>query len=109
MDNRVYFFRDVKDIEELKQKTSTAIANGERPQKYFVRATVELSIEAFDDFTEHFIKTHNFITPHRAYLDMNTKYEYICLCATAGNRNYDILINTSGHSYARTVALKMKI
>ena len=108
MTNKAYFFRDVKNIEELENETVNAVKNLDRAQKYHIIKNIKLNSDEFNDFVNNFIKTYDFVTPHRIHLDMNSNYEYVCLCVTTNDKPFDILVNTSGYSYARTVAIKKK-
>jgi len=108
MTNKAYFFRDVKNIQELENETNNAIINSARAQKYNILKNVELSSDEFKKFASNFIKTYDFVTPYRVHLDMNSNYEYVCLCVTTNDNPFDILVNTTGYSYARTVAIKKK-
>lgn len=105
MINRAYFFRDVSGLPELKEKTDKARQESLRSPKYNIREKVVLQNGDFETFTENFKRTYDFITPHRVFLDMNTNYEYVCLAVSSMQSDYEILVNTSGYSYARNVAI----
>lgn len=105
MINKAYFFRDVKSLTELKDKTEHSMQNNDRSAKYCIRESVVLSNEEFAKFASDFIKTYDFITPHRVYLDMNKEYEYVCLAVSSPYSDFKVLVNTSGYSYARNVAI----
>lgn len=105
MMNKAYFFRDVKSLTELKVKTQQAMQDNGRSPKYCVKANVVLSDDEFEKFTNNFIRTYDFITPQRVYLDMNKNFEYVCIAVSSLQSNFEVLVNTSGYSYARNVAI----
>lgn len=105
MMNRAYFFRHIVNLQELRTETQKSLANKERTSKFCIRESVILRDEEFEHFSEHFMKTHDFITPHRAFLDVNESCEYVCISVSSLSADFEVLVNTSGYSYARNVAI----
>jgi len=105
---RAHFFRNVKNLTELKLKTHKSLLENEHDSKFCVKESVLLLNEEFEHFTENFMKTHDFVTAHRAFLGVNELYEYVCLSITSSNADTIVLVNTSGYSYARNVAIVYK-
>lgn len=106
MGNKAYFFREVKDITELLEKTKNAVDKNILPQKYTSIATIDLDKQDFEQFSQKFIQTFEFLTPYRERLTMNTDAQYVCVTVRSENTKYEILVNASGYSYARIVAIK---
>jgi len=100
-----YFFRNVNSIDELKEKTASAMAEKKRLQKYRVLEKICLNEEEYVNFQNSFIKTYAFINNITFKLTMNSSAEYLCALVLASGFKYGILVNSSGHSYARTVAI----
>jgi hypothetical protein len=110
MKNIAYFFRDLKQVDLLYSSTIRAIADGDRPQKYEVIASVSLSSEKFDEFRFNFKKTHEYLTPHRVHADgLNEECEFKVVrvyCSNPGH-GFPILVQCSGYSYARLTAVEI--
>ena len=50
--------------------------------------------------------TFGFLTSYREKLTMNIDAQYICVTVSSENAKYEVLVNASGYSYARIVAIK---
>lgn len=105
MKGMAYFFRNVNSIDELKKKTSIAMADKARMQKYRVLEKVCLSEKEYLAFQKSFIKTHTFLNNITYKLTMSSNAEYLCVLVLANEFEYGILVNSSGYSYARTIAI----
>ena len=105
MNREAYFFRDVIDLEELKQKTQNAFESNCRKQRYTVLKHHIMEHEEFLAFCQYFKVTLKFINEISHKLTMSENCEYICLSLTSNESEYEILVNSSGYSYARIVAI----
>lgn len=105
MDDRAYFFRDVIDFNDLETKTIKAFNNNKVKQRFNVVEKILLTENEFKDFISSFRKTRYFIKQYSTKLTMNNEAEYSCLLMMCDKYNYGILINSSGYSYARLVAI----
>lgn len=108
MSKKAYFFKKVKNIRELEEKTKRALVNKEKAQKYVVIETCSLSDFDFFKFTHSLDESHCFIKNISHKLTMNADAEYLCISVTSNNSDLEILVNSSGYSYARLVALVLK-
>jgi len=107
MNNKAYFFRDVKNVDELKHHTAEAFNEEHRPQKFHVIAEVGMTPKEFDIFRTNFMVTFDFLKPYRVHADgLTTKGEYnvVKIVCQDKERGVPILVHCSGYSYARQVA-----
>ena len=109
MVGKAHFFQKPNTLSELAKATSKAEEQNARKAAFCVRAEIILTEEDFSNFIESFKRTYEFITPHRVFLYTNNLYQYICLAVTSLNSDFYILVNTSGYSFARNVALFKKV
>jgi hypothetical protein len=109
MINKAHFFRDVKNLESLVEMTHKAVDSEERNSRFYIQDKINLTDDKFKTFTENFNKTYDFISPYRMILDMSKDYEYICISVSSGESNIEVLVNTSGYSYARNTAVINKV
>ena len=105
MTGMAYFFRNVKDIDELNHKTINAKTNNDKLQKYRIIKKVILTEDDFIKFQKSFLETKSFIKEITYQLTMNNNAEYLCILVVSKNSDYGFLINSSGYSYARTLAI----
>lgn len=105
MNNYAYFFRNLNDVVELNERTMLALREGHRQSKYSIIERVKLTNEEFTSFTKNFRTTQNFIIPFRYRLDINPNYEYGCIAIGSDNSDFEVLVCSWGHSYARTIAV----
>jgi len=108
MMEKAYFFWDVVNIQELQEKTYESLKKGKRNSKFCILESINLPSEEFYNFTRNFMKEYRFITPYRDLLHMNKFYEYVCLSVTSSESDVLILVNSSGYSNARNVAVISK-
>lgn len=108
MIRKAYFFKNVKNIEELERKTNLAIDNNDKAQNYVVLERHIIENSKFINFCQSFAFTNRNINNITHKLTMNDKYEYICISLTSEESDFEILINSSGYSYARIVAIIKK-
>lgn len=105
MKKGAYFFRNIQNYEELIEKTKIATNNKAKQQKFDVIEKIILTNEEFIDFQNSFNKTKDFIKRYTSKLVMNNKAEYLCLLVVSKNYKYGFLVNSSGYSYARMIAI----
>lgn len=105
MTGMAYFFRNVKNIEELKKKTLIAKVEIAQMQKYKILEKVCMERKDYLIFQESFAKTYTFIKNVTYKLTMNSYAEYLCILVVSKESSYGILVSSSGYSYARTVAM----
>lgn len=100
-----YFFRNVNNIDELNKKTFIAKIENDRMQKFRIVGRVSMKEKDFIEFQKSFINTYSFIKDITYKLTMNSNAEYLCILVVSKKFNYGLLVNSSGYSYARTVAI----
>lgn len=108
MIREAYFFRGVINLEELKQKTQLAVKNKSRKQRYEVLKHHVMNHKEFLGFCEYFKVTLKSINEISHELTINENGAYNCLSLTSIESEYEILVNSSGYSYARIVAMIRK-
>ena len=106
--NEAYFFKNINNVEELIAKTQYATINQFKKQKYIILQNRILSHGEFSGFCQSFRSTMKCIRDISYKLTMTDKYEYICVSITSDESDFSILVNSSGYSYARIVAIVMK-
>lgn len=105
MIGRAYFFRNVDNIQELERKTFIAKVEKARMQKFRILEKIYMERKDYLKFQKSFAKTQAFIKDISYKLIMNSNAEYICILVISKEFKYGILVNSSGYSYARTVAM----
>lgn len=106
--SKAYFFRNVTSMKQLDKKTDIAKNTNARMQSYIIIDKICLTKNEFNNFSNNFIKTYDFINNNSYKLTINNKSEYICLLVFTRSCNFGFLVNSSGYSYARTIA-KIKL
>lgn len=106
--NEAYFFKNLNNLEELKKKTNSAMVGQLKKQKYIVLQNNVMSQSEFNAFCQSFRSTQNCIKNISYRLTMTQKYEYICISITSNESDFSILVNSSGYSYARIIAMVKK-
>lgn len=106
--NEAYFFKNIKNLSELKEKTKIALNNNERKQRFIVIKRQLMSYQEFIDFCNSFTSSKVSISKISHKLTMNTNYEYICMSITAKEVDFEILVTSFGYSYARIIAIVKK-
>ena len=100
-----HFFKNVENIEDLEKKTKQAFYNKAQAQRYVVIKRYIMKHNDFLEFSRSFMCTQKFINEISHMLILNEKCEYVCVSLTSKQANYEILVNSSGYSYARIVAM----
>lgn len=106
--NEAYFFKNIKNLSELKEKTKKALDNNERKQLYIVIKRQIMNYQEFIDFCDSFTFSQEIISKISHKLTMNKNYEYVCMSITAKEVDFEILVNSFGYSYARIIAIVKK-
>lgn len=105
MPGLAYFFRNVDDIDELNKKTLIAKVDNDEMQKFRIVEKISLEESDFMIFQKSLMKTYIFIKDITYKLTMNSNAEYLCALVISEKFDYGILVNSSGYSYPRTVAI----
>lgn len=105
MTGMAYFFRNVENFNELKQKTALAMVEKTKMQRFRVLDRVYMETKDFLDFQKSFKQTYTFIKNNTYKLTMSSNAEYLCVLVESKDFSYGILVSSSGYSYARTVAM----
>lgn len=106
--NRAYFFKNIRNINELKKRTRLSVEKHKKPQRYTIIRHIIMAHEDFLIFCKSFIRTQEFIIDITHKLIMNEKYEFVCIAITSKEADFVILVNSSGYSYARIIAMIKK-
>lgn len=105
MIGKAYFFRNVDNIDELIKVTKIAKMENVKMQRFRILEKVWLDKNDYLNFQKSFRKTHAFIKKITYKLTMSTDAEYLCVLVVSEEFKYGILVNSSGYSYARTIAM----
>ncbi len=100
-----YFFRDVKNINELKCFTEKALKEQNKAQPYKIFGKVHLNELEYIYFTENLYKNYDFVKEITWLLSFGNEFEYICILVYSDNFKHGILINSNGYPYPRMCAL----
>jgi hypothetical protein len=92
-----YFGRKIASLEDLKELTARALAEGKTGESYTVTSEVELSEAEFRKFAEDFFQDQPWIDP-----------EASCIRVTNVETGEKVLIDPQGYTYPRYTALELK-
>ena len=102
---KVLFGRKVKDLQELKEFTETAIRQGQEGQPYTVTRTVILRDDDFKSFAEDFLKDQPWIRPEDGGISEDR--EIRCIKVVNKDTGEKVLINPEGYNYPRYTGLEL--
>lgn len=105
MSNMAYFFCDVDDFEQLKNKTLNAQQMKYKRQKYKILDTAILSDKQFKEFKKNIRKPMDFLKNITSELCFSDQCEYICLAVTNKHSDAIILVCSFQYSYPKFVAV----
>ena len=105
MSNMAYFFCDVDDFEQLKNKTLNAQQMKYKRQKYRILDTAILSDKQFKKFKKNIRKPMDFLKNITSELCFSDQCEYICLAVTNKHSDAIILVCSFQYSYPKFVAV----
>jgi hypothetical protein len=94
---RALFARKVANLEDLKELTARALAEGKTGENYRVTSEVELSEAEFRRFTEDFFRDQPWIDPKAG-----------CIRVVNKETRETVLIDPQGYTYPRYTALELK-
>lgn len=100
---KVYFFRDVVNYNELLNKTRLAIErNSQNKREISIRKTFELDEANFDKITSNLLMNNKLFWGNRDYMKIKNG---IWECIVLKTKTRKIAIMADGYQYARFVAL----
>lgn len=94
---KALFGRKIASLEDLKELTARALAEGKTGESYTVTSEVELSEAEFRKFAEDFFQDQPWIDP-----------EASCIRVTNVETGEKVLIDPQGYTYPRYTALELK-
>lgn len=101
---RALFGRKITNLEELKDLTEQAKADGARGSKYTVTKEKTLSDAEFQDFAKDFFQDHDWITSEDGGPDEQGGNR--CIRVINAETGETVLVNNEGFTYARYTALE---
>lgn len=103
--NKAYFFRDIKNIKELKQRTKEAIQNGATPISFNIYNTIELNKNDYEKFVQRIFEGHPKFESLKFGMVSNFYGIWNCILVQSKEFNEKIIIYYGGFHYPRFVAL----
>lgn len=105
MNNRAYFFGDVKNFDLLVQKTKNAEKMQYIRQKYKVIDKIILADKEYELFKENILQSWDFLKDITVELNFSEEGEYLCLAVTNEHSNAIILVCSFQYSYPKFIAV----
>lgn len=102
---KAYFFRDIKDIDELQIRTLNAIENHATPIPYNVGSTIELSNEDFKSFSSQFLREHLIFSNYREKMVADKMGVWNCVVVRNMETTEEIAVYYGGFKYPRFVGI----
>lgn len=104
MRGKAYFFRDIKNYLQLKEKTIKSVDSKCTKQPFIIIKYICLSKNDFTEFKNDFLKSYSFISEISYKLKMNYNYEYVCILVYSDSSDIGYLVNSCDYLYPRNIA-----
>jgi hypothetical protein len=103
---KAHFGRKLRDIEELREATLSALHRGVQGVTYRITKEVELCDAEFKTFALNFIADQPWITPEDGGID--TDGTTLCIRVKNKDTLETVLVNSEGYGYPRYTAIEIE-
>lgn len=106
MERETYFFRNIDNITELKEKNNKYIHENKKKSKYIIIKTIELEKEEYIEFAKKLHHNYHFLYDYIKDMMIDRNEVWRCIKVKNKDNEDSIIVQNDGYSYPRFVGIE---